>query len=229
MNVEVKLTGMNMRLMTGNLTGSSRANFSISHLLAAARFSREVGKLQSDNKGRPFGDFFEDIQSNVIATVLTATAALESYANELFVDHATVFPNQSSLILVKLWEVYETKQTLEKFDLALLLLEKDKCDRGASPYQDVASLTKLRNALVHFKPEWTHEQHEHAKVASALKGRIERSPFFVSGEPLFPRGWASHSATKWAVTSIASFIFAFEKSAQLQSRLEPYRSRLDDL
>ena len=101
MNVDVKLTGMNMRLMTGNLTASSRANFSVSHLLAAASFSRAVGKLQSDNQARPFGDFFEDIQSNAIATVLTATAALESYANELFVDHSTVFPNQPSPILVR--------------------------------------------------------------------------------------------------------------------------------
>ena len=168
-----------MTCTPGSLIGTMRANFSVSHLLAAASFSRAVGKLQSDNEGRPFDDFFEDIQYNAIATVLTATAALESYANELFVDQATVFPNQPSRILEKFWEAYEFKPTLEKFDLALLLLDKGKLDRWDSPYQDVESLAKLRNALVHFKPEWTHDQRKHAKVASALKDRIERSPFFA--------------------------------------------------
>ena len=226
MSIEVKLTGMSMVCMTGSLTGSARANFSISHLLAAASFSRAVSKLETENKGRPFGVFFEDIQSNAIATVLTATAALESYANELFVDHSTVFPDLPSPILVKLWEAYELKQTLEKFELALLLLHKKEIDRGGSPYQDVVSLTKLRNALVHFKPEWTHQQVLHAKVSSALAGRIARSPFFVSDEPLFPRSWGSHSATAWAVTSVISFIRTFERSGGLQERLEPYLDRL---
>ena len=77
MNVEVKLTGMKYDMHAGSLIGTMRANFSVSHLLAAASFSRAVGKLQSDNEGRPFDDFFEDIQYNAIATVLTATAALE--------------------------------------------------------------------------------------------------------------------------------------------------------
>ena len=90
-------------------------------------------------------------------------------------------------------------------------------------------MRNLGKPLLQFKQEWTHDQRKHAKVASALKDRIERSPFFALGEPLFPRAWAGHSATKWAVTSVATFIFAFEKSAQLQSKLEPYRSRLDCL
>ena len=76
MNVEVKLSGMSMTCTPGSLIGTMRANFSVSHLLAAASFSRAVGKLQSDNEGRPFDDFFEDIQYNAIATVLTATVVL---------------------------------------------------------------------------------------------------------------------------------------------------------
>ena len=109
------------------------------------------------------------------------------------------------------------RPTLEKFDLDLLLLDKGKLDRWDSPYQDVESLAKLGNALVHFKPEWTHDQRKHAKVASALKDRIERSPFFALGEPLFPRAWAGHTTTEWSMTSVAdSSIFAFEKCAQLQ-------------
>ena len=78
-----------------------------------------------------------------------STTTLESYINELFVDHVTVFPHQPSVILARLWEVYESKQTLEKFELALLLLEKEKFDRGSLLYQNIISLTKLPNALVH--------------------------------------------------------------------------------
>ena len=158
-------------------------------------FCHNVGAIETANAGKPFGDFWEHIQAYSIATVLTSVAALESYANELFVDHAIVFPELREDIMAKLWELYEQKSILDKFDFALLLRQGKAFDKGASPYQDITALIKLRNALTHYKPEWSNEQVEHAKVSSALKYKATHSSYFPPNEPLFPRAWASHGST----------------------------------
>lgn len=156
-------------------------------------------------------------------------AALEAYANELFVDHTEVFPELRMDIMAKLWELYEQKPILEKYDFALLLRQGSPFDRGASPHQDISALIKLRNALTHYKPEWSNAQIEHAKVSNALKNRAVASSFFPVSESLFPRAWASHGTTRWAVRSVVSFLRDFEQRASLESRIARLGERMKTL
>lgn len=210
-------------------TVSVRTNLSVSHLLSAALFSRTAGAIETANAARELGEFWEQIQAFAIAAVLTSVAALEAYANELFVDHLQVFPDIRPDVMAKLWELYEQKPILEKYDFALLLRKGSPFDRGASPHQDVAALLKLRNALTHYKPEWSNEQVEHAKVSKVLQNRAVTSPFFPRSESLFPRAWASHGTVCWAVHSSVSFLRDFEQRAVLESRVAPFVERLSAL
>ena len=210
--------------VTIQATGRTRVNLSVPHLLSACLFSRQVRELEEENRGRELGAFWEPILAHATANVLLTVAALESYVNELFSDHDTNFPGFRTDILVKLWASYELKCIIDKFDLALLLREAGSLDRGISPTQDVALLIRLRNALTHFKPEWFDEQQEHAKLSARLAGRFSPSVFF-QGEPIFPRGWATHGCTAWAVKSAIHFIGGFESQAGLPKRLEKFKSR----
>ena len=107
----------------------------------------------------------------------------------------------------ELWETYERESILGKFQFALLLRGAEKFDTGTSAeYGHAAALIKLRNGLTHFKPEWSNEQDEHRRISAALAGRFDPCSFFPPGEPLFPRGWTSHSCTKWAVQSVMDFV-----------------------
>jgi hypothetical protein len=94
-----------------------RVNLAVQHMLAAARFSRDVGELERDHENQPFGGFWESIFHSAIACVLTTVASLEAYANELFSDRITVFPEYSHDLLHNLWDTYERKPMLDKFDL----------------------------------------------------------------------------------------------------------------
>lgn len=76
MNIKSAIVGVSAVTATGSLTASVRSNLSISHLLAAASFSRAVGAIEAANTGKTFGDFWEDIQASAIACVLTASADL---------------------------------------------------------------------------------------------------------------------------------------------------------
>ena len=222
----IQVTGVQAVGSAGAVKASFRADLSVTHLLSAAMFSRAAGEIESANAGQPLGDFWDGLQAQALASVLTAIAGLEAFANELFFDHARIFPDLRLDVMAKLWELYEQKPILEKYDFALLLRTGSSFDRGSQRYQDVAALIKLRNGLTHYKPEWSDQQVEHAKISNALKNKAIKSPFFPSTESLFPRAWASHESTKWAVTSVASFIQDFEHRAGLETRIGPYVTRL---
>lgn len=208
---------------------SMRMNFSVAHLLSSAQFCRETRIIEAAHLGKPLGDYWEELQAHAIATVLTSVAGLESYVNELFVDHEEVFSELPIQLTKKLWEVYEEKSILEKYEFALLLRNGQAQDKGASPYQDVCALIKLRNALTHYKPEWSDKQVEHAKLSKELCYRATVSPFLPSYESLFPRAWMSYGTTKWAITSTTYFILDFEKRASLESKIAPFKDRLTNL
>ncbi|MFU6384524.1 hypothetical protein ACM78Z_26690 [Pseudomonas aeruginosa] len=212
--------------LLGRSTARSRTNLSIPHLLSACLFSRQVLELERLNAGLELGSFWDDIIAHASASMLLTVAALESYVNELFADHEANFQGVRTEVLVKLWDVYETKPFLDKVDLALLLRDAGPIDRSRSPAQDVGLLIRLRNALTHFKPEWFDEQEEHAKLSAQLGGRFTPSPFFPCSEPIFPRGWASHSCTAWAIGSAIMFIKEFEIQGGLTKRLEKFETRL---
>lgn len=204
-----------------------RSNFAVPHLLAAAQFSRQVSKIENENQGRPFGPFYEEILSFSLACVSLSVAALEAYANELFIDYHKYFQDIRSDVMKKLWELIEQKSLLEKFEFALLLRQSPMFEKGTRPYQDIDILIRLRNALIHFKPEWNDEQAVHAKISTQLQGKFAPSPFMGSGDPLFPKRWATTGCTKWAVESSVSFLHKFEELAQIEHRFDPYADRLN--
>ena len=228
-NVVQGTLNIQLEPMTMQATGTSRMNLSVLHLLSAASFSRAAGAIEAANAGKPFGEFWEEILAQSTAGVLTAVAALEAFANELFVDHAKIFPDLRVEVMARLWELYEQKPPLEKYEFALLLKQGQAFDRGASPYRDVSALIKLRNALTHFKPEWEDQQVAHAKVSAILKGKFPTSPFLPQIEPLFPKAWASHGCVSWAVRSVVGLILEFENRANLPSRIAPFAERLNAL
>jgi hypothetical protein len=207
-------------IATATATAIHRVNLAVRHLLAAAHFSRQVGALERENSGQQFGAFWEIIFYNATACIFATVASLEAYANELFSDRNTLFPEYSSELMDNLWGTYEQKPILEKFEFALLLLRKPKIDRGAQPYQDIKVLIDLRNALTHFKPEWISEADEHAKISAKLEPKIQGSPFLATSELLFPRRWAGHSCTSWATNSAIAFAKDFERLAGLPAKYD---------
>ncbi len=208
------------------MKASFRLNLAVNHLLSARVFTRGAGAIEAANAGQPYGEFWEELQAHAHAAVLTAVAGLEAYANELFVDHADVFPDLRLDVMAKLWEFYELKPMLEKYEFALLLRAGAPFDRGAATYQQVAALIRLRNALTHYKPEWSDDQVEHAKVSLSLQDKAVRCAFLPAHEPLFPRGWVSCGSARWAVRTVVNFILDFEQRARLESRIRPYVERL---
>jgi hypothetical protein len=158
---------------------------------------------------------------------MLATASLESNINEYFCEPEKVFPNllgESPHTLVKL---LEQKSILEKYQAVLSLLGFTEYPAGESPYQDVDALIKLRNALVHFKPEWHDEQELHRKIESRLKGRFEINPTIDENGVFFPQQCMSYGCTRWAVNTSLAFMKDFSERSGLPYRFSKFASRIN--
>ncbi len=187
---------------TARFIGDMRDNFSCLHFFAAAHFSARVKELEKAHNKEALGPFFHEIRFNSIAAVFTAFASVEALANELLVNWSKVVPNAPSLSNKRKEEI-DKKHPLCKLNFILTEGGKPKISCSVPPGEDLELLRKLRNALIHFRPEWLRNQAEHAKLSKKLRGRFAGSPFLAS-DVLFPRAWASHSCTTWAVRTARS-------------------------
>lgn len=87
MNHELK--GADLIAVTATLgrpTLVQRSAFAVQHLMAAAKFSRECGVVQSENAGKPLGPFYDEQIACLSATVMLAVASMESNINEHIED-----------------------------------------------------------------------------------------------------------------------------------------------
>lgn len=214
--------------VTVTATAKTRTNLALHHLFAACRFSARVGQVEAENVGQPFGSFWEEILQNSLGVATLTVAALESYANEMYFEGAILKPGLNQVAAEDLAEIVDKETILRKYAVALSISTGKRLDMGIAPTQNADALIRLRNAVVHFRPEWFDEPGKHEKLSKVLRHRFTPS-VFLRNEPVFPRAWASHSFTVWALMSTVQFIDHFHTELGRASVLEPFRSQLSAL
>jgi len=155
-----------------------KAHLAAFSLAAATDFAREALELE-DRYGQPGVIPPERHRSAVLASVVLAAAFVEGGVNEIFRqavdrDH-DIWANYGEpelSLLSHFWELLEEQraQTLRKCQVALDVLRKPQFPEGEEPYQSAASVFAVRNAIMHFKPEWDTERENHASLERKLKG-----------------------------------------------------------
>lgn len=205
----IQVEGITVQAVVHAPTIKIRAQLVWQHMVAAARSSATVGSLELTHAGAALGPHFDEIFNHAAQSVVSAAAGVEAYANQIFADRAKHFAHLNPVLLDEMWRDWiEKRPALAKLQLALMMKSLPAIPKGTAPYQDVAAVFELRNALVHFKPEWSDEREEHEKVEKKLASAVSRSPFYPEKDPLFPMAWASHKSTVWAVDSCVALIGA---------------------
>ncbi len=186
-------------------SAKTRMNLSFNHLASATILAREARAIEHRHAGQPLGEHWEVLLANATGAVMMSVAALEGYIAQVQADGDEHFPTVSSPLRDATFALIERASTLEKAAHLSLLNGRSPLDLGRAPGQDVVALIRLRNALVHFQPEWFGEQRAHAKLSQQLQHCFEPSEWFPN-EPIFPRAWASYACCKWAIDSARDFI-----------------------
>lgn len=214
--------------ITLTATAKTRTNLALHHLFAACRFSARIGQIEAENIGQPFGAFWEEILQNSLGVATLTVAALESYANEMYFEGAILMPSLNHVAAVDFAAIVDKETILKKYAMALSILTGKRLDMGIAATQNADTLIRLRNAVVHFRPEWFDEQGKHEKLSKVLQNRFTPSAF-LQNESVFPRAWASHSFTVWAIKSTVQFIDHFYAELGRPSPIDQFRGQLSTL
>ncbi len=207
---------------------SQRHNFAVQHLIAASRFARMCFSVEQDQNNNTFGPFFDEVISYVSAAVLSSVAALEANINEVFSDvqdGIIVIEGVDVESLLISWEKVEKKALLAKYDYFLSLTNRPTLNKGDTMYQYASILIRVRNALVHYKPEWYSAQRNHLTISRQLQGKFSFSPFVDKRAPIFPMRCMTHGLAEWSVQTVLRFAESFSNAACVPDRFQLYSDR----
>jgi hypothetical protein len=201
----------------GAMRVGSRHYFATEHLWNArhlARLCQEREKvLVAQNADLP--DMEQ--RSLAVSSVLASVAFLEALVNEVWQDAADTPADEanqrlaglSAAAVARLRELWESERVehslsiLDKYRVALVCADKPPLDTGRDPYASVGIAIRLRNALVHFKPQlqWHDEEHE---LEKRLKGKFNENPLPL-GHPWYPNKALGAGLAEWAWRSCRDF------------------------
>lgn len=235
-----------------------RSVLSLSHIIAAAHFAKLSYNKETayDSKNSP--ELFYQHRAYITGSIITAASYLEATINEFFWDVTNGLYREQlapdiTEVISNMWKVEvqppnKTKpeevysplddmkpSILQKFQIALILAQKELYHTGEAPYQDVYLLIKLRNDLVHYKPEEFCTGKDYEKTFSKkwrkdLEKKIKKiNPLADAGDcAFFPHKCLSYGCAKWAVESSIKFTDEFFLKLGLPSNLnEDTRAELN--
>lgn len=196
-----------------------RTYLSTEHLWNAHHMARLCTERENSLAAQGFQGIDMQTRSYATASILEAVAFLESYINEVWQDAADYRPGEDNPRLGtlpqaaigrlgQLWSTDRLQRTLsvlEKYTVAAVFADQLPLDPGAEPHQSAHALIKLRNELMHWKPEihWADEERELEKL---LKPRIGINRLFKVGSPWFPHHVLCASCANWAVRRSMGFV-----------------------
>lgn len=222
----------------------TRTYLSLNYIQAASFFARRA--YESEVKGIAAHDdeLIAVNRSFVLGSIMSAVAFLESTVNELFADaaedHDENLEGLDSVQIARLKETWSigvprtaAYSVLQKYDIALVICGQPPFNRGAKERQDANDLIRLRNALIHYEPEWIPAGSRSGpdalhKLARILKLRFPLNPLYSPNNPLYPDRCLSSGCTRWAVASCLNFTDKFFRT--LGVKVPPYehiRSRVN--
>lgn len=194
------------------------ANFAWQHMKAATTFRDHVIEIEQSNREKDFGAFFEDIRSYGSACILSASASVEALINELFIDPNKPLRQGMPNFESEFWDskkAIERRPILQKYQIALKMLNQNIFDQQKSPYQDMWALLELRNALVHFKPSWDPDRQLKIDLSELLEGKFELSPFPDVGSDFVTMKCMSAGCMRWVIDTSLAFISDFDNRTSL--------------
>ena len=199
-------------------SGRVIANFAWQHRKAAVLLRDHVKQIENENLGQPFGAFFETLRAYCSACIMSSTASLEAFINELFIAHGGQLRAALGNFEKEFWgrRGIEGKPILKKYDCALKLLGQTPLLNTTSPYLDALALIELRNALVHYKPTWDADRRRKVDLVAFLRQCYRGSPFFADdGGDFVSMKSMSADCAEWAVNTPHKFVTEFFSRAGL--------------
>ena len=208
--------------ITAELCGKSHANLAHIHLNSAKIFTDLALAIDQHYKNSAPQDVINSYMSYVSSVIICSVAALESTINQFMVDNSNklnISPHKDDDSIFKkfkrlnkkeniLRQLHAIPNVMLKYDVVFFLLKKKFITHNKLK-EDVGYLVYVRNALVHFTPEWDNALGKHGCLEKSRKNRFTDSSFYDSKALFFPYRCLNGSCASWGHETAASFIEMF--------------------
>lgn len=213
--------------------------YSMDHALTATLFSRKCRELEK-NPGEAHAI---EHRAYATASILASVSFMEASINELLASSSQDnlelgggrggLPQTEREALTALMNAWGQSgpSTLNRIQLVLLLLQRQRFGTGVRPFQDVLEVVRLRNALVHYSPEWqigvgASDEEAQQGIRGRLEGRFSENSFAPKGNPFFPDRCLGHGCTEWAWVSVFELVDEFFKRIRVTPLYDQLREQL---
>ncbi|MGA2534074.1 MAG: hypothetical protein ABSG19_13685 [Candidatus Aminicenantales bacterium] len=201
-------------------------SFSMQLLHIADMFYEKSAGFEKQHLGEELtGAMILEYQAEVTAAIFSAWFFFEATINEFF------WAAQNSPSIIEGFDASEIKALSEhikdirkpsslcKYSKALEYLKKKEYSEKDPVYDSAKLLSNLRNALVHFVPEWTGT--DPRNLVPGLTGKISLSPLFGEAFPFFPHRCLSADCARWSLRTVCAFVDDFYERIGIKPR-QPY-------
>ncbi|MGQ0642632.1 MAG: hypothetical protein ACT4P6_17965 [Gemmatimonadaceae bacterium] len=201
-------------------------------LIAAARFFAERARgveesaLQGAGQGdRAPGSAAVRHRAYVTGSILSSVAFLDASINELYLElhgartrERTRLPRRVAAVLGRFWSHVENAPVLQRYQVVLAVADAERFDERRTPFQDADSLMKLRDALVHCRPERPESRRRVRALEQRLHARFSENPLASADSPWFPDICLSTACAEWTVHTVDAFSDEFCRRMSLPPR-----------
>lgn len=188
-----------------------RTYLSMNYLTGAALLTKKAYSLEIDHRSKQWYGPAVLAEHHAFATsaIMMSAAAVEAFVNELFAEcrdrpdrnHLRIGRDKATFV-ARVWAdvpKVELAPVMEKYDLALRLLDLPALDTKGVRYKAAAALFALRNRLMHYKmvtqdPDKESSEQQAADFERRFQMYFADNPLTGNGNPYFPDRVIGHGA-----------------------------------
>ncbi len=215
----IQIPTLEFGMQAGRASFSMRMYFSSYHLWAAKHFLEISKQIEESITELPAFDMRH--RAFIINSIFSSVAFSEAVINEIFQDaldnhYSYIEPlgRDKIELLANYWRMTEIKNKshisiLDKYRLVLLFCSRKLFKEDEKPYQNANLTIKLRNTLIHYKPE-SFSPDKRYKLGDQLKGKFPQNKLMIeSGNPYFPDKCLGYGCANWSYNSMEEFTNLF--------------------
>lgn len=209
------------------MTGKGHSNFDHIHLNSARIFAEHALNIENNPKYKESPQEAPEAVkslylSYVSSSIICSVATLEANINKYIVDNYDTLDNSSYSTCDVLYEKYEKLNRGTKIIQQLLIIPTVKLKYDVVTFlltckfiphcqksEKMDYLIDLRNALMHFTPEWDNALKKHKSLENSKKNFFKCSPFYEKGFLFFPYRCLSASCAVWSHATACEYIEYF--------------------
>lgn len=197
-------------------------SFSRQHLVAARHFAHLATEAEEQNEVSR--TLKTEHRAYVTGAVVFSVAFLEASINELHLEALDGNPKSLSGLTDQQLAKLKTskkrgKTVLSKYQKVLSICGIPRFKEESGLFQSVKILIKIRNALIHYRPEWDDELKVHKNIQNRLSGKFTLNRFTDKSSLWFPHQCLGAGCAMWSVEQVGQFIVEFCQRLGIPSRL----------